>query len=156
MSDRITVTLPDGSQHDFPAGSTAADVAASIGKRLAKDALAAKADGEWIDMSTPLTSDTDAVASIWVDDRLVYTQSLHGDKKRRALLFRKTVGHQFEVVRLAPGKHEVRVRVQSEAESYDQSRAVTGALTSGGSLLHIVCGTPGEGLQVSLEKQTYQ
>ncbi len=99
---------------------------------------------------------TDAVASIWVDDRLVYTQSLHGDKKRRALLFRKTVGHQFEVVRLAPGKHEVRVRVQSEAESYDQSRAVTGALTSGGSLLHIVCGTPGEGLQVSLEKQTYQ
>jgi threonyl-tRNA synthetase len=58
MSDRITVTLPDGSQHDFPAGSTAADVAASIGKRLAKDALAAKADGEWIDVSTPLTSDT--------------------------------------------------------------------------------------------------
>src|ERR1700704_3731223 len=58
MSDRITVTLPDGSQHHFPAGSTAADVAASIGKRLAKDALAAKADGEWIDMSTPLTSDT--------------------------------------------------------------------------------------------------
>ncbi len=99
---------------------------------------------------------TEAVASIWIDDRLVFTQSLHGDKKRRALLFRKTVGHQFEVVRVAPGKHEVRVRVQSEAESYDQSRAVTGALTSGGSLLRIVCGTPGEGLQVSLEKQTYQ
>jgi threonyl-tRNA synthetase len=58
MSDRITVTLPDGSQHDFPTGSTAADVAASIGKRLAKDALAAKADGAWIDVSTPLTSDT--------------------------------------------------------------------------------------------------
>src|SRR3982075_3850055 len=58
MSDRITVTLPDGSQHDFPTGSTAGDVAASIGKRLAKDALAAKADGAWIDVSTPLTSDT--------------------------------------------------------------------------------------------------
>src|SRR6195256_5627421 len=57
MSDRITVTLPDGSQHHFPAGSTAADVAASIGKRLAKDALAAKADGEWIDTTTPLVRD---------------------------------------------------------------------------------------------------
>jgi threonyl-tRNA synthetase len=58
MSDRINVTLPDGSQHDFPTGSTAGDVAASIGKRLAKDALAAKADGAWIDVSTPLTTDT--------------------------------------------------------------------------------------------------
>ncbi len=58
MSDRITVTLPDGSQHEFPAGSTAADVAGSIGKRLAKDALAAKADGAWIDVSAPLTHDT--------------------------------------------------------------------------------------------------
>ncbi len=58
MSDRITVTLPDGSQHEFPAGSTPADVAATIGKRLAKDALAAKADGAWIDVSTPLIRDT--------------------------------------------------------------------------------------------------
>src|SRR5437588_4548802 len=58
MSDRITVTLPDGSQREFPAGSTAVDVAALIGKRLAKDALAAKADGDWVDVSTPLTHDT--------------------------------------------------------------------------------------------------
>src|SRR5438270_13940778 len=57
MSDRITVTLPDGSQRDYPSGSTPVDVAASIGKRLAKDALAAKADGEWIDTTTPLVRD---------------------------------------------------------------------------------------------------
>src|ERR1700737_580300 len=57
MSDRITVTLPDGSQRDYPSGSPPVDVAASIGKRLAKDALAARADGEWIDTTTPLVRD---------------------------------------------------------------------------------------------------
>ena len=58
MSERITVTLPDGSSREFDRGATAADVAASIGKRLAKDALAAKADGEWIDLARPLDGDT--------------------------------------------------------------------------------------------------
>ena len=47
-ADRTSrVTLPDGSTREVDRGTTAADVAASIGKRLAKDALAAKVDGEW-------------------------------------------------------------------------------------------------------------
>src|SRR5690349_7596933 len=57
MSDVITVTFPDGSTREYPAGSTPADVAASLGRRLAKDALAAKADGAWIDLDRPLTDD---------------------------------------------------------------------------------------------------
>ncbi|HEY7133834.1 MAG TPA: threonine--tRNA ligase [Acidimicrobiia bacterium] len=57
MSDVITVTFPDGSSREYPAGSTPADVAASLGRRLAKDALAAKADGTWIDLDRPLTDD---------------------------------------------------------------------------------------------------
>src|SRR5690242_8850560 len=57
MSDVITVTFPDGSTREYPAGSTPADVAASLGRRLAKDALAAKADGTWIDLDRPLTDD---------------------------------------------------------------------------------------------------
>ncbi len=58
MSDQITVTLPDGSSKDVATGATAGDVAAEIGRGLAKAALAAKADGEWIDLSQPLTHDT--------------------------------------------------------------------------------------------------
>ena len=57
MSEQITVTLPDGSQREVPRGTTPADVAAAIGPGLAKAALAAKADGEWVDLDRPLDHD---------------------------------------------------------------------------------------------------
>jgi len=50
----IKVTLPDGSPRDLPEGATATDLAASIGKRLAKDALVAVVDGVEHDLSDPL------------------------------------------------------------------------------------------------------
>jgi len=40
----ITVSLPDGSTRVLPAGATAADLAADIGRRLAKDAVIAVVD----------------------------------------------------------------------------------------------------------------
>ena len=59
MSEQITVTLPDGSSREYAAGTTPAEVAASIGPRLAKAAIAAKADGEWIDLDRPLDHDVE-------------------------------------------------------------------------------------------------
>lgn len=53
----IKVTLPDGSKKEVKSGTTAAEVAALIGKRLAQAALAAKVDGKAVDLSTPLTKD---------------------------------------------------------------------------------------------------
>ena len=53
----IALTLPDGSVKTFPTGSTGNDVALSIGRKLAQDALALKVDGVAIDLSTPLTAD---------------------------------------------------------------------------------------------------
>jgi threonyl-tRNA synthetase len=53
----ITVTLPDGSSQRVPAGSTPLDIARSISRRLAEDAVAAKVNGEAIDLTRPLTSD---------------------------------------------------------------------------------------------------
>jgi threonyl-tRNA synthetase len=50
----ITITLPDGSPREYPAGSTALDVATSIGARLAKAAVAATVDGEEMDLTSPL------------------------------------------------------------------------------------------------------
>ncbi len=47
----MNVQLPDGSMKEVPAGATIADVAASIGKRLAKDAIAGKIDGRVVDAS---------------------------------------------------------------------------------------------------------
>ncbi|OYZ15539.1 MAG: threonine--tRNA ligase [Sphingomonadales bacterium 28-64-96] len=57
MSDLITLTLPDGSQREVARGTTGADVAASIGPGLAKAALAAKVDGELVDLSRPIQAD---------------------------------------------------------------------------------------------------
>jgi threonyl-tRNA synthetase len=57
MSQQITVKLPDGSSREYASGTTPAEIAASIGKGLAKAALAAKADGEWIDLGRPLDHD---------------------------------------------------------------------------------------------------
>ncbi|MEY2627864.1 MAG: threonyl-tRNA synthetase, partial [Actinomycetota bacterium] len=65
----LTIKLPDGSARDLPAGSTAADLAASIGSRLAKAAVAAVVNGSETDLTAPLvdgatvaivTADTDA------------------------------------------------------------------------------------------------
>jgi serine/threonine protein kinase len=97
-----------------------------------------------------------ATASVWVDDALVYTQSLQGDKKRRALFFKKVVGHQFQVVRVAPGKHQVRVRIQSDDNSYDQSKISSTTFAPGISLLRIVCDDSGKGLVLDFQKEGYQ
>jgi threonyl-tRNA synthetase len=55
MSD-IEVQLPDGSVRTLAEGATALDLASAIGKRLAKDALAAQIDGRLTDLSTPLVN----------------------------------------------------------------------------------------------------
>ncbi len=59
MADSIHVKLPDGSVKEVPSGTTALDIAKSIGSRLADAALAAKADGSLIDLTRPLEKDTD-------------------------------------------------------------------------------------------------
>jgi threonyl-tRNA synthetase len=57
MSELLKISLPDGSVREMPAGSTPADVAAAIGPGLAKAALAAKVDGELVDLSRPFAGD---------------------------------------------------------------------------------------------------
>ncbi|CAN5775152.1 hypothetical protein BH24ACT5_BH24ACT5_29810 [soil metagenome] len=54
MSAALSISLPDGSAREYPVGTTAGDVAASIGKRLARAAVAATADGHEIDLGRPL------------------------------------------------------------------------------------------------------
>jgi threonyl-tRNA synthetase len=51
---KLKVTLPDGAALELEPGATGADAAAAIGKRLARDALAIKLDGELRDLGAPL------------------------------------------------------------------------------------------------------
>jgi threonyl-tRNA synthetase len=55
MAD-ISVLLPDGSSRSLPQGSSVADLAASIGSRLAKAAVAGTIDGTEVDLTAPLTN----------------------------------------------------------------------------------------------------
>lgn len=53
----ITITLPDGSQRQFPETPTVQAVAASIGAGLAKAALAGKVDGRLVDLNHVIDHD---------------------------------------------------------------------------------------------------
>lgn len=57
MSQLLKISLPDGSTREMPVGSTPADVAAAIGPGLAKAALAARVDGELVDLTRPFSGD---------------------------------------------------------------------------------------------------
>jgi serine/threonine protein kinase len=99
---------------------------------------------------------SDATASVWVDNSLVYTQTLVGKKQRHGLVFRKVVGHQFQVVRVTAGKHQMRVRVESPVDAYDQSKIASVEFVPGVSLLRIICGDKAEGLQLDFKKDGNQ
>ena len=51
------ITLPDGSIKQFDAATTGAEIAASIGQSLARDAVAVKVDGEMYDLTRDIDSD---------------------------------------------------------------------------------------------------
>ncbi len=53
----MQLTFPDGSTHEFDAGASGADVAGSIGPRLAKAAVAIVHNDSWYDMGRPLPGD---------------------------------------------------------------------------------------------------
>ena len=54
---QITLSFPDGAKRDFPAGVTAAEVAASISNSLAKAAISAQVNGAHWDLAWPITQD---------------------------------------------------------------------------------------------------
>jgi len=59
MSETVRVSLPDGSEREFPAGVTVLEVAEAIGPRLARDTVAGIVNGDLVDLRTPLTADAD-------------------------------------------------------------------------------------------------
>ena len=91
------VTLPDGSTLEIADGTTAKQLAEQIGPGLARAAVAAKINGQLVDLSTPITADAtiqiitlaetegleimrhscahimaEAICSIWPETKLVY------------------------------------------------------------------------------------
>jgi threonyl-tRNA synthetase len=57
MADILSITLPDGSVREVAAGTTPADIAASISPGLLKASLAARVNGELRDLNRPFEGD---------------------------------------------------------------------------------------------------
>ncbi len=69
MANReITVTLPDGSEKAYEAGTTIQQVAESIGEGLARAALAGKVDNRVVDLSHALDENADVSILTFRDD----------------------------------------------------------------------------------------
>ncbi|MEP1094282.1 MAG: threonine--tRNA ligase [Cyclobacteriaceae bacterium] len=67
MSEKITISLPDGSTREFPKGSTSLDVALSISEGLARNVLAAKVNGEVWDAFRAIEQDSAVQLLTWND-----------------------------------------------------------------------------------------
>ena len=65
---QIALTFPDGSQREYEAGVTPADVAASISNSLAKKAISAHVDGQHWDLQWPIRQDAAININTMKDD----------------------------------------------------------------------------------------
>jgi serine/threonine-protein kinase len=89
------------------------------------------------------------VASIWLDDKVVSQQKLHGDEQRHPLL-RAVEVDQVLNFQFAAGKHWLQVRVVSPANNYDQIETLeTELIANSQHVLHVNCDK--RKMQVSLE-----
>jgi threonyl-tRNA synthetase len=65
---QISLTFPDGNAREYPAGVTAAEVAASISTSLAKKAISATVNGAHYDLQWPIGSDATIAIHTMADD----------------------------------------------------------------------------------------
>jgi len=63
----IKITLPDGSEKQYPKGTTALDVAKDISEGLARNVLAANINGEIRDATRPINEDAELSLLTWND-----------------------------------------------------------------------------------------
>jgi threonyl-tRNA synthetase len=73
MAKQITITFPDGSTKKFPKGTTGREVAESISKGLAREALSITLDDEIMGMDRPIERDGTITINTWESEDGKYT-----------------------------------------------------------------------------------
>ncbi|TYP95407.1 threonyl-tRNA synthetase [Fodinibius salinus] len=73
MPEQITITFPDGSEKEYPKGTTGRAVAESISKGLAREALSITLDDEIMDLSRPIEQDGTITINTWDTEDGKYT-----------------------------------------------------------------------------------
>ncbi len=72
-NEKITITFPDGSDKQYPKGTTGYEVAESISKGLAREALSITLDDEIMDLDRPIERDGRITINTWDTDDGKYT-----------------------------------------------------------------------------------
>jgi threonyl-tRNA synthetase len=73
MAEQITITFPDGSEKEFPKGVTGREVAESISKGLAREALSITLDDQIMDLDRPIERDGTITINTWDTEDGKYT-----------------------------------------------------------------------------------
>lgn len=87
----------------------------------------------------------DAMLSVWVDGNLAHEQGLRDGHKKWLMVLGGGVKETIKIA-LPSGKHDVRVKVRSAAEQYDETKTIDGEFPKGGQKM----------LSINFEKHTRQ
>jgi serine/threonine-protein kinase len=69
--------------------------------------------------------------TVWVDDRPVLRQRLDASSKKTFLMFGQAGAKQTDSLDIPPGRHRIRVRVQSATDTYEESHSIRRIFTEG-------------------------
>ena len=95
---KLVVTLKDGATREYEAGATMMAIASDISRGLAKKALAAKVDGQVVDLMSPLTHDAKVDFLTGEDEA-----GLNALRHTASHILAQAVQHLFGPVKLAIG-----------------------------------------------------
>jgi serine/threonine-protein kinase len=92
-----------------------------------------------------------AQLSLWMDNALIFNQTLAGEPKKHGL-FHRVEQLDLEPMDIVAGEHQLHVRIQSTGDTYDQSRTITSKFTAGGENgMQIICNKHNNDLQVTIK-----
>jgi serine/threonine protein kinase len=69
--------------------------------------------------------------TVWVDGQAVFHRKLQRAEKKKLGLFGGAHGSESQLVQIAPGEHQIRIRVQARNPLYDQSHVLSGNFPMG-------------------------
>lgn len=73
----------------------------------------------------------EATLSVWIDDQLALTRSLHGGAQKRLVVFGGVHGAESETLKVPAGQHVLRFRTQTGDQSVDLSKTISANLIGG-------------------------
>lgn len=127
-SDRTppSILLPNPSpviSSDAVAGSSPGSVSASKARPLTASGTTARAATVSIQVESRFQQSN---VTVWVDDQAVLHRKLQPPAKKKFGLFGGTHSPDSLRVKVAPGEHQMRIRVQAQNPFYDQSHILSG------------------------------